>query len=285
MLKAQADLGPLVRGFLEGEGFSILEDQRDLVVARRPGPALEDDLRLEDRHDGPTRRPLRQRALPAAGVRGRSRAAHRGPARHPRALRGTARPGGLPRALQPLRLGRGDDAFAARRARHRGARRRRTGVERSARPVGALGAGRAVFRALRRRHAARLERGRQRRAVRDLARGVAGGRAHRRPSRPRHGRGARRPVPRLRVRVQPGPGRRDRAAQRGRRRPALRARAHPLCEEFLARFPGVGPLVVETMRRAIADAHFQAGEAAAGERLYREWLEADPSWGWGWIGW
>jgi hypothetical protein len=43
--------------------------------------------------------------------------------------------------------------------------------------------------------------------------------------------------------------------------------------------------VVETMRRAIADAHFQAGEAAAGERLYREWLEADPSWGWGWIGW
>jgi len=57
------------------------------------------------------------------------------------------------------------------------------------------------------------------------------------------------------------------------------------CEEFLARFPGVGPLVVETMRRAIADAHFQAGDAAAGDRLYREWLEADPSWGWGWIGW
>jgi len=57
------------------------------------------------------------------------------------------------------------------------------------------------------------------------------------------------------------------------------------CEEFLARFPDVDPNVVENMHRAIADSHFQAGEAATGDRLYRGWLEADPSWGWGWIGW
>jgi tetratricopeptide (TPR) repeat protein len=56
-------------------------------------------------------------------------------------------------------------------------------------------------------------------------------------------------------------------------------------EEFLARFADVDPTIVENMRRAIADSHFQIGEAATGDRLYRQWLEADPSWGWGWIGW
>jgi hypothetical protein len=55
------------------------------------------------------------------------------------------------------------------------------------------------------------------------------------------------------------------------------------CEEFFARFPDSG--LAETMRRALGDAHFQAGQAATGDRLFRQWLEADPTWGWGWIGW
>lgn len=57
------------------------------------------------------------------------------------------------------------------------------------------------------------------------------------------------------------------------------------CEEFFARFPDSDSGLAETMRRALGDAHFQAGDAAAGDRFFRQWLEADPTWGWGWIGW
>lgn len=57
------------------------------------------------------------------------------------------------------------------------------------------------------------------------------------------------------------------------------------CEEFLSRFPDEGPDIVENFRRALAEAHFETGREAAGERLFQEWLAADPTWGWGWIGW
>jgi tetratricopeptide (TPR) repeat protein len=38
-------------------------------------------------------------------------------------------------------------------------------------------------------------------------------------------------------------------------------------------------------RRAIADSHFYLGNEAECDRLYSEWLEADPKWGWGYVGW
>ena len=41
----------------------------------------------------------------------------------------------------------------------------------------------------------------------------------------------------------------------------------------------------ENRRRALAESYFELGETAKAEALYRDWLHADPRWGWGWIGW
>lgn len=57
------------------------------------------------------------------------------------------------------------------------------------------------------------------------------------------------------------------------------------CKEFFTRFPDADPDLTEGFRRALAESHFETGAEETGERLYREWLEADPTWGWGWIGW
>ncbi len=58
-----------------------------------------------------------------------------------------------------------------------------------------------------------------------------------------------------------------------------------LCEECLRRFPDDDALTIENRRRALADSHFQLGETSKAVGLYRDWLKADPCWGWGWIGW
>ena len=58
-----------------------------------------------------------------------------------------------------------------------------------------------------------------------------------------------------------------------------------LCEEGLRRFPSDERLLVENRRRALAESYFELGEVEKAETLYREWLDADPCWGWGWIGW
>ena len=58
-----------------------------------------------------------------------------------------------------------------------------------------------------------------------------------------------------------------------------------LCEEGLRRFPFDGGLITENRRRALAESYYELGEADKAEALYREWLDADPRWGWGWIGW
>jgi hypothetical protein len=39
------------------------------------------------------------------------------------------------------------------------------------------------------------------------------------------------------------------------------------------------------MRRALADATFGQGDRARGDALFEQWLQDDPRWGWGWIGW
>jgi hypothetical protein len=57
------------------------------------------------------------------------------------------------------------------------------------------------------------------------------------------------------------------------------------CTEFLDRFPRQDALTLENLRRSLADAYAQAGERATADRLFRQWLDADPAWGWGWIGW
>lgn len=58
-----------------------------------------------------------------------------------------------------------------------------------------------------------------------------------------------------------------------------------LCEEGLRRFPTDEDLMTENRRRALAESYYELGETDKAEALYREWLDADPCWGWGWIGW
>ncbi len=56
-------------------------------------------------------------------------------------------------------------------------------------------------------------------------------------------------------------------------------------EEILRRFTDCDQLAVENWRRAIAEAWFWLGETVEADRLYGGWLDADPQWGFGWIGW
>ena len=64
----------------------------------------------------------------------------------------------------------------------------------------------------------------------------------------------------------------------------LRARI-AVCEEALRRFPDEDELMVENRRRALAESYFELGETDKAQTLFEHWLDADPSWGWGWIGW
>jgi len=56
-------------------------------------------------------------------------------------------------------------------------------------------------------------------------------------------------------------------------------------EESLRRFPGEDQLMIENRRRALGGAYFEAGLAEKAEDLFGSWLDADPTWGFGWIGW
>ena len=58
-----------------------------------------------------------------------------------------------------------------------------------------------------------------------------------------------------------------------------------LCEEGLRRFRSDDDLMIENRRRALAESYFELGETDRAEALYRDWLSADPGWGWGWISW
>ena len=44
-------------------------------------------------------------------------------------------------------------------------------------------------------------------------------------------------------------------------------------------------LLTENRRRALGGAYFDAGMTEKAEELFRSWLDADPGWGWAWIGW
>ena len=56
------------------------------------------------------------------------------------------------------------------------------------------------------------------------------------------------------------------------------------CWDLLERCKG-DQLISENTRRAIAESHFQIGDHEKCDRLYETWLQEDPDWGWGYIGW
>ncbi len=55
--------------------------------------------------------------------------------------------------------------------------------------------------------------------------------------------------------------------------------------EWLRRFPGEDGLITGNFRRALADSYFETGHQQKADELYQSWLDDDPAWGWGWIGW
>ncbi len=71
----------------------------------------------------------------------------------------------------------------------------------------------------------------------------------------------------------------------GRDHGELRQSLIEFCEESLRRFPREDQLLTENRRRALGGAYFDAGMTEKAEELFRSWLDADPAWGWGWIGW
>jgi tetratricopeptide (TPR) repeat protein len=56
------------------------------------------------------------------------------------------------------------------------------------------------------------------------------------------------------------------------------------CNDFL-KYLGDDRLTTENTRISIADSYFELGDEAECDRLYGEWLEADPQWGDGYVGW
>ena len=71
----------------------------------------------------------------------------------------------------------------------------------------------------------------------------------------------------------------------GRDNSEMRQALIGFCEESLRRFPREDQLMIENRRRAMAGAYFDAGLTEKADGLFGSWLDADPGWGWGWIGW
>lgn len=58
-----------------------------------------------------------------------------------------------------------------------------------------------------------------------------------------------------------------------------------VCEEGVKMVDPKDELLTQNCRRALAESWFELGDRSKTDGLYREWLNTDPSWGWGWIGW
>ena len=67
--------------------------------------------------------------------------------------------------------------------------------------------------------------------------------------------------------------------------PAMLQARIAVCEEALRRFPSEDQLITENRRRALAESCFEVGQTGRAEELFGSWLAADPTWGFGWIGW
>ena len=85
------------------------------------------------------------------------------------------------------------------------------------------------------------------------------------------------------VQLEPGSG--DGVENAGRDDHEMRQALIDFCEESLRRFPREDQELTENRRRALAGAYFDAGMTEKAEELFGSWLDADPGWGWGWIGW
>jgi hypothetical protein len=71
----------------------------------------------------------------------------------------------------------------------------------------------------------------------------------------------------------------------GEHDPELRTARLEMAAEWLRRFPHEHGLTAGNFRRALAGSYFETGQQETADELYQSWLEENPAWGWGWIGW
>ncbi len=57
------------------------------------------------------------------------------------------------------------------------------------------------------------------------------------------------------------------------------------CNEIIKLCAQKDELIIENAKRAIAESYFTLGNAEECDKLYSQWLDEDPAWGWGYIGW
>ena len=67
--------------------------------------------------------------------------------------------------------------------------------------------------------------------------------------------------------------------------PWFLARRIEVCQDILDRFPSEDIDTIQSFRAPLAESHFHLGDRETCDRLFEEWLAADPTWGWGWIHW
>jgi tetratricopeptide (TPR) repeat protein len=58
-----------------------------------------------------------------------------------------------------------------------------------------------------------------------------------------------------------------------------------ICESFLARFPNDDQPLIQNMQRALAESISGIGDSQRADELFQKWLDENPRWSWGWIGW
>lgn len=58
-----------------------------------------------------------------------------------------------------------------------------------------------------------------------------------------------------------------------------------IAEQYLQNCPDLDTHITENMRNALAETYFQVGKTDKANTLFENWLQDDPTWGWGWINW
>jgi hypothetical protein len=71
----------------------------------------------------------------------------------------------------------------------------------------------------------------------------------------------------------------------GRKDEAFTRKRIAYCREFNQLFPDSDILIIQNMRRAEAESHFNLGECKQGEALYKALTQDYPDFTWGYIGW
>lgn len=67
--------------------------------------------------------------------------------------------------------------------------------------------------------------------------------------------------------------------------PAVYEQRIRVCEDILRMLPPKDQITIENTRRSLTETHFELGRVEHAEAMFRQWLEADPQWGWGWVAW